>query len=51
MNYKEATQLVNSKMSNTDKLLAMMEALHEAGQDRLLELMRRDLKDNGIEND
>lgn len=51
MNYKEVEQLVNSKMSNTDKLLAMMEALHEVGQDRLLELMRRDLRNNGIEND
>lgn len=51
MNYKELEELVNSSRSNTDKLLAMMEALHEAGQDGLLELMRRDLKDNGIEND
>jgi hypothetical protein len=38
-------------MEDTDKLLAMMEALHELAKDRLLDLMQRDLKDNGIEAD
>jgi hypothetical protein len=38
-------------MKDTDKLLAMMEVLNELAKDRLLDLMQRDLKDNGIEAD
>ncbi len=38
-------------MKDTDKLLAMMEALHEMAQDRLIDLMNRDLNNNGTEND
>lgn len=51
MDIKEAQELVNNKLDSTDKLLTMMEALHMWGQDRIIELMKRDLKDNGIEND
>lgn len=38
-------------MKDTDKLLSMMEALHEMAQDRLIDLMNRDLNNNGTEND
>jgi hypothetical protein len=51
MNIEEAEKLVNSKSDSTDKLIAMMEAFHMWGQDRIIELMKRDLKNNGIEND
>ena len=51
MDIKEAEDLVNKKLDSTDKMLAMMEALHMWGQDRIIELMKRDLKDSGIEND
>jgi len=51
MNIKEAERLVNNKLDSTDKLLIMMEELHNLAQDRLMELMKRDLKNNGIEND
>ena len=39
------------EMKDTDKLLSMMEALHEMAQDRLIDLMNRDLNNNGTEND
>ena len=39
------------EMKDTNKLLAMMEALHEMAQDRLIDLMNRDLNNNGTEND
>lgn len=51
MNIKEAEDLVSNKLDSKDKMLAMMEALHMWGQDRLIELMNRDIKNNGIEND
>jgi hypothetical protein len=51
MNIEEAQDLVNKKLDSTDELLAMMEALHMWGQDRIIELMKRDLKENGLEND
>ena len=51
MDIKEAEDLVNKKLDSTDKMLAMMEALHMWAQDRIIELMQRDLKDSGIEND
>lgn len=51
MRIEEAEKLVNERMTDTDKLLMMMEALHDYGKDRLIELMKRDLDQNGIEND
>lgn len=38
-------------MKDIDKALIMMEALHLAAHDRLIQIMNRDLNDNGIEND
>ena len=46
---KETLEKLEKK--DTDKLLAMMEALHEMAQDRLIDLMNRDLNNNGTEND
>lgn len=51
MDIKEAQELVNKNIDSKEKVYIMMEALHMWGQDRLVELMKRDLKENGIEND
>ena len=51
MDIKEAEDLVNKKLDSTEKMIVMMEALHMWGQDRIIELMKRDLKNEGLEND
>jgi hypothetical protein len=51
MDIKDAERLVNEKLDSTDRLLIMMEALYDLAQDQIIELMKRDLKQNGIEND
>lgn len=42
---------MKKETNSTSKMLIMMDALQMCAQDRLYELMQKDLQENGIEKD